>query len=251
MWRVAVVALVLACGRIDFARVAPSPDAPAVAIVNVGNDVAGTNSKMGGSVTLAVAPTGQDDLLVVGASWCCGTLSLPTITDDRGNVWQAAGMPVTDGINGNDYVGLFYTLSSNAGVTRVTVASTFFLATIFSEYANVDTAAPLDGYAAAETVSSIGDSGPLAPSQSGDLLVVVGDDDNDFTTASPAPGFTSITAGYATGANGCMNVVPPASCQGIGMSYEVYDDTAPVHGTLSWQVSASVVVAMAAFRATP
>ena len=73
------------------------------------------------------------------------------------------------------------------------------MSAIFSEYANVELDAPLDGYAGQTVTSTLGDSGPLTPTAPGDPLVVVGDDDQDTTTGVAGSGFTLITPGiFAT-----------------------------------------------------
>ncbi|MBS1960685.1 MAG: choice-of-anchor D domain-containing protein [Bdellovibrionales bacterium] len=202
------------------------------------------NSNLGTSpITMSVLSTGANNLLVVGVSWCCnanGATVTPRVTDNMGNTYVLAGTPVQDG--GNDWVAIFYSAGSAAGVTSVSIAkdvgnSMYYLAGVFSEYAGIVAASPLDGYVTAAPNSTVGDSGALTPTQAGDLLVVVADNDSVGSTATAGTGFTLTTPGMST-----------VEGQGCYMEDRYYPGVSSVHGTFNFTASYPIPTAMAAFK---
>jgi hypothetical protein len=211
----------------------------AAGIKHLANDVSGVNPGDGSSVVLTVAATGQNNLLVLTVSWCCSS-ALPVISDDKGHVWKLAGPPATDTMN--DWVAIYYTVSTTPGVTTVTIArdaglNIAFLAGIFSEYSGTDPTSPLDDYVSAMPASAtIADSGAYSPTLTGELLITTSNNDCDAIPATPGTGFTALTAGIGT-----------TTSQGISSEYKVYSSTASIHGLMSYGTACNLPTAMAAF----
>jgi alpha-tubulin suppressor-like RCC1 family protein len=205
-------------------------------IYSLNNEAVGGNPGDGSTVVLTVKATKKNSLLVASLSWCCGASSL-TVTDNQGNLWASAGPPIQDG--GGVYVGLYYAIGTNAGVTAVSVGGDGYVAAIFSEYANVDIYNPLDTYVSALSLSTTtADSGALTPAGKGELLVVVADDDaNNVNPGAAVSPFKLITAGIAT-----------TTAEGVASEYYVDGASAAIHGTMTFVASYNLPIAMAAFR---
>jgi hypothetical protein len=255
--RWALLALVAACGRVDFDPHGDARGGDAVAgdsagdaasgPVNVGNDSEGTNDATGSTITMTMAPTAQGHLLVVTVTWCCMAVA-PTVTDNVGNTWPLAGPAAQDG--SNDWVAIYFVANAPAGVTSITLThgtGSFYMSGSFAEFANI--AGVVDSYmSAVTTTATMGDSGPLSPTAAGDVVVAIGYNDKDATQGVPGTGYTLITPGYGTDQNGCTTLVHPISCQGLASEYRILGAPAQTHATFTWQSPGNLPVAAVAFR---
>jgi hypothetical protein len=212
-----------------------SSSAWAAPFVHLSNDVGANNGGSYGSITLTVTSTGASHLLVVGVDWSA-LAAPPTVSDNQGNTYHQVSSTQTDGA-GEDYVTLFYSNNSTAGVTSVTVTSTSqFSNAVFSEFSGGNVAYPTDGAAvgAAPTNTTLADSGAFTPSEAGDLLICIAFNYQATVNATPGTGFTGININNST----------------FIMEYQVYSSVAAIHGTALFNVSSNDPTVMQAFAPT-
>jgi len=160
-----------------------------------------------------------------------------TVTDTNGNLYhRAVQFSVTSDVPSGDSLGVFYAENVAAGPNTVTVSDTLSATLRFAilEYSGVATANSLDGVAAAQGIGVSPNSGSVATSASGDLLLAA------IVTSDPET-FTSGT-GYI------MEERVPA----LNAKLMVEDGRQTVAGTISANASLSSSVAwgaaVAAFR---
>jgi chitodextrinase len=108
---------------------------------------------------------GAGNCLVLGITYPHG--SMPTITDNNGNIWPAAAAVAADAGNGNYVAAIWVLPNAHAGQTLITVS---FSAVVIpfeytlSEFDNIATVSPVNGIAAStnKTGASLS-TGPLTP----------------------------------------------------------------------------------------
>lgn len=95
-----------------------------------------------------------------------------TISDDKGNTWQAAEEGYS---NGNHMAGIWYAKNAAAGVTTLTINDTedevCWLLVVLIEYSNVNTTAPIDQSNEAIGGGTSWDSGDITTTQADTVLI--------------------------------------------------------------------------------
>ncbi len=152
-----------------------------------------------GTMTLSQAfpaASNSGDLIVVCVKWGNSTISVSSISDNKGNTYTSA-MPPTNWSSNSKRAQLFYAKNIVGGGTPITITatltanstSTFHLYQF--EFANADTAAPLDATAAAIGTSTAVNSGSATTNYANEMIF--GWAIADTGTLTPGTGFTSLT----------------------------------------------------------
>jgi hypothetical protein len=147
------------------------------------------------------------NLLVVVLSYAYSASRTVTVTDSSSTTWTSCGAATNDTVNGVT-TQAFYRANAPSGITDITVtfnAALFGVQAAFSEWYNVATTSPIDGYHAANLVltnspnPSIA-SGSFTTTTAGDLILHYGintDSGPTFgiaTNIAAATGYTLIEA---------------------------------------------------------
>jgi hypothetical protein len=138
------------------------------------------------------AATGAGDLLVVSASVYTGTTNrITSVTDSSGNVWSKIGAYAVASHNSDGE--MWYSANSRPAMNvTVHTAKAALVAFGVQEFAGVLATSPLDGSSGASNLGKAPDSGPVAPSQSGDLVVgFLAGHASAQTMTVTAPGFAT------------------------------------------------------------
>lgn len=213
------------------------------AITHRANDALNANDS-GSVATVTTLPTIQGNMMIVGVGWCCNSGGVVTITDNKGNTWTQAGPTVADTYN--DWNAVFYAPVSVSGTTSVNLSISggqAFAIITFAEFAGVKSSGSLDVCASALTSNTnTPTSGPLTPSQTGELLFMISLDDNSTGGVPTAGSGFTLLSQRASG----------ATQSGIGAQYLIYASTTSVSGTQTWPAaSGNSIGLMCAFKPSP
>jgi len=128
-------------------------------------------------------------LVVCFSGYLNSSTNAITISDDKGNTWQAAEEGYS---NGSSMAGIWYAKNAAAGVTTLTINDTedqtCFLLVVLIEYSNVNTTAPIDQSNEAIANSASWDSGDVTTTQADTVLIgVMGQDSATRTLTEDSP----------------------------------------------------------------
>jgi hypothetical protein len=188
-----------------------------------------------------------------------------TVTDTNGNLYHPAlTLNVTADVPNGDSLAIFYAENIAAGPNTVTVSDNLSSTLRFAilEYSGIATTNSIDAVAAAQGISASPNSGAVATSASGNLLlgaIVTGDPENftagagytidervpttnsklmveDATQGAPAPVVANASLGYSAAWGAALAAFRPANSAGV-LPASISVAVAPVAPTIAANAS--------------